>query len=92
MANPTDEHFRKVKKVLTYLRGTWDMGLMFQFQPPAAEQGVRTCRCSDFKELGLECKELLQLYSDAVRADECLINLPEGGTIHEGGALHDQGC
>ena len=29
MANPTDEHFQKLKRVLRYLRGTWDMGRMF---------------------------------------------------------------
>ena len=43
---------------------------MFQFQPPAEEQGVRTFSETDFKELGSEREEVLKLHSDADLAGE----------------------
>ena len=70
MANPTDEHFQKLKRVPGYLRGTSEVGLMFQFQPPAEEQGVRTFSGTDFEELGLEREKTLKLYSNADLAVE----------------------
>ena len=65
MAKPTDAHFQAMKKVLRYLKGTWDMGLMFKFRPEMHEKGVQAYTEADYKELGISRGDALKLYSDA---------------------------
>lgn len=65
VSQPTDVHFNALKRVLRYLRGTWDHGLLFRFQTEEQEQGVKTYSEADFREFGVERHQVLKLFSDA---------------------------
>jgi hypothetical protein len=65
MSQPTDKHFMAAKRVLRYLRGTYDHGIMYPCKAEAKIQGVQTYTETDFREMGVGREPVLKLFSDA---------------------------
>lgn len=65
MAQPTDMLFQAMKRVLWYMRGTWNYGLMFGFNPEDRMKGVKTFTGADYKEFGIPRDKAVKLYTNA---------------------------